>query len=437
MNTRGLFHAILTCVTAGPGLGFNRAVLFVTDEDGHHLEAAMAIGPGSAEEAQDTWASLEGESKSLEELLRLPPGNAHRTSFQCQIEGLTMALDDDGGTNPLLEAYRKRRVVRIGDEARLDQIPAPLRAVFAGTEVICVPLIAHDRVVGLLVADNAFTRTKITEERIQLLLVLAMLAGQAIDGVRVYRQLERQADELRRTVEELRTTQEHLIRSERLAMVGEVVARVSHEIRNPLSTIGGFARGLAKHPDDVARVSRNSTIIVAEVEKLETLLKEMLDFTSPRPPVLVPCDSNEILEALANVYRDELAERHVLLKLDLSRSLAPVLVDTHQLHRALLNLLQNGTQAMESNPAGEPHRLSLRSWQEGSMVCIGVQDTGRGIEENVLERIFTPFFTTKSRGTGLGLAVVKKIIDDHHGTIDVQTQPGRGTTFVISLPAVG
>lgn len=438
MNARGLFHAILTCVTAGPGLGFNRAVLFLADEEDRHLEATMAIGPGSAEEAQETWARLEGGAHSLEELLLHPSSEGPRTSFQRQVEGLTIDIagggDDTATKNPLLEAYRARRVVKIVDSSELSRIPAPLREIFAGTEVVCVPLFAHDRTVGLLIADNAFTRTPITEERIQLLLLLAMLSAQALDGVRVYRELERQADQLRVTLDELRSTQEHLIRSERLAAVGAVVARVSHEIRNPLSTIGGFARALAKHPGDLERGRRNTGIIVSEVEKLEALLKEMLDFTSPHTPVLGAADINEVVAGLANVHRDHLAAQDVVLDVCLDSRAPRIHIDRNQVQRALLNLIQNGVQATEGVQEPQRRRLRLRTWDDPHHAFVSVQDDGPGIAPDVLRNIFTPFFTTKPRGSGLGLAVVKKIMDDHQATIDIETRPGAGTAFILAFP---
>lgn len=437
MDLQGIVHAILTCVTAGPGLGFNRAVLFLASEDGALLQAVMAIGPGTHAEAEETWALLASQPRSLDDLLRSPPSEP-RSEFQRRLEGLSIDLSAVAGVadNPLLEAFQQRRVVQIIDAARLASIPPSLREVFGGTEVVCVPMVAGDRAVGLIVADNAFTREPITEERIQLLRVLALLSGLSLDGVRLYRQLERQADELRHALGELRSTQDQLLHSERLATVGAVVARVSHEIRNPLSTIGGFARTLALHPDDLERVARNSAIIVEEVEKLETLLKEMLDFTSPRPPLLEPTDLNYLLESLANVYRDDLAERQVEFALQLAADLPPVRADRNQLQRAVVNLLRNSVQAMEESDDRKSRRLLVRTTHVDRRVSLDVVDSGPGVPGDVLPNIFTPFFTTKPRGTGLGLAVVKKIVDDHQGLIDVQSEQGVGTTIRIELPVV-
>ena len=439
LDLQGLLHAILTCVTAGPGLGFNRAMLFLADEAERQLVAAMAIGPASPEEAHATWSQLASERVSLDQLLHTPPSDACKNAFRARVEGLSISLVDGSGDatshpNPLLAAYRGRRVVRIIDPASLRDIPAELREVFDGTEVVCVPLVAKERSIGLIVADNAFSREHIDGKRVQLLQLLALLAGLALDNARIYTQLERQAGQLRRTVEELRTTQEQLIHSERLATVGAVVARVSHEIRNPLTTIGGFARTLGAHPDDIERVARNATIIVEEVEKLEALLKEMLDFTSPKPPALEPTDVNRIITGLANVHRNELGDRKVTLELDLAPDLPGVLADRNQLQRVFLNLWQNALQAMDETPAGRARVLVVRTWRDGSLVKVGFSDTGPGIPPTVLPHIFTPFFTTKQRGTGLGLAVVKKIIDDHHGSIEVSRERALGASLVISLP---
>jgi signal transduction histidine kinase len=444
VDIRALLHAILTCVTAGPGLGFNRAVMFLADEEASGLVAAMAIGPATQEEAEDTWTRLESAHLTIDELLSAPPCGDKPSAFRELVEGLTIPLDeiDDGNgslrarapANPLLEAYRARRVVKIADPSLLNDIPAPLRDVFAGTEIVCVPLVAKDRAVGLIVADNAFTREAINEQRIQLLQLLALVAGPALDNARISHHLERQAEQLQETLDQLRATQGQLIHNERLATVGAVVARVSHEIRNPLTTIGGFARTLSAHPDDIERVARNSAIIVEEVEKLEVLLKEMLDFTSPKAPAFEATDLTPVLTALANVHRGDLAERRVALTLDLAPQLPPVLIDRSQIQRVFLNLWQNALQAMDESARPGGGTLGVRTWREGNSVKVAFSDTGVGIAHDTMASIFTPFFTTKRRGTGLGLAVVKKIVDDHHGSIHVQSERGVGTTFIVVLP---
>ncbi len=444
IDTRGLLHAILTCVTAGSGLGFNRAALFLADEGETQLTAVMAIGPATSEEAHRTWARLAGEDSSLDELLRRPPHVGPRSGFEARVEGLSIPLAPRaqshadgadapaaGRDNPMLDAYRNRRVVRVTDAASRNALPQAVREGFGGAEVVCVPLVAKARSIGVIVADNAFTGEPIPEERIQL---LALLAGLALDNARIYEQSQRQAAQLRETLAELQTAQEGLVRCERLATVGEVVARVSHEIRNPLSTIGGFASRLSAAPEDTARVRRNAGIIVAEVEKLEQLLKEMLDLTSTRPPVRAPMSLNRLVVAMADLYRAELVERGISLDMELTADVPDLVLDAHQIQRVLLNLWRNAVEAMADAPSDGVKTLRIATAGNGEAVRLTVADTGIGMAADVVARIFTPFFTTKRHGSGLGLAVVKKVVDDHHGEIHVDTAPGRGAAFVVTLP---
>jgi len=438
LDLEGLARAILTCVTAGPGLGFNRAALFLADDPGDRLVATMAIGPSSAEEAHATWTRLASEQRSLEELLHMPPPT-EKTRFQQALEGLVLPLGsrDDGGPDPLLEAFREHRIVKISGAAALANLPSRLRGVFDGSEVVCVPLVAKERSLGLIVADNVFTREPIKPERIQLLQLLALLAGLALDNARMYRQVERQAAELESALAGLRAAQEAAIHTERLATVGAVVARVSHEIRNPLATIGGFARGLTAQPEDVERVRRNADIILSEVTTLELLLKEMLDFTSPNVPRLELVDLNRLVSDFVERHRGELRERGIALRLELSQRPLLVRADPHQLQRILLNLWQNAVQAIEDRVPGRGGSIALTTRDEAERAALEIRDDGKGVAAEDRERVFVPFFTTKPRGTGLGLAVVKKIVDDHHGAIDFESQPGAGTTVRVHFMAGG
>jgi signal transduction histidine kinase len=442
LDIRRLLHTILTCVTAGPGLGFNRAVLFLVDDDHNALVAGMAIGPATVEEAHATWAKLARDQASLDDLLDASPDDTGQTAFQAALEGLTIPLHPAPAANgvhpgapadPLLEAFHTRRVVKIATPATHAGLHPRLRECL-GPEVVCVPLVARERSVGLIVADNAFSPTSIGSQRIDLLHLLAFLAGLALDNARIYQQVERQARKQKRTLEELKAAQERLLHAERLATVGAVVARVSHEIRNPLVTIGGFARALSARPGDGERVARNAAIIVEEVEKLEALLKEMLDFTSPRPPTFAPTDINDLITTLVQVHRDEAASRNISLVAELAHDLPPVPADRRQLERVFLNLWQNALQSLDEVATSRDRRLAVRTSTAAGTVKISFHDTGTGIPRHILPNIFTPFFTTKSRGTGLGLAVVKKIIEDHHGTVDVHSERRQGTVFTVTLP---
>ncbi len=432
----GLPHAILTYVTAGLGLGFNRAVLFLPNAEETELIAALAIGPATSEEAHATWERLASEQRTLVELLQRAGSEDGDNGLTALVRGLSIPLDAAAGSgaSALTEAFYTGQVRKIVDAEILDELSPRLREVFCGTEVVCVPLVAKDRVIGLISADNAFNREPIDAERVHFLELLASLAGLALDNARMYVRVESQAQALGAALEELRATQDRLLHSERLATIGAVVAHVSHEIRNPLATIGGFARKLGAHPEQAARVTRGAAIIVQEVEKLERLLKEMLDFTSPKAPSFARTDVNRVIATLADVHGDELAEHAVALEMSLAPDLPPIAADGGQLQRAFLNLWRNAVQAMEQVRNGRPRRLGIRTEPAGAGVRVVFTDSGPGIPEELRARVFTPFFSSKAHGTGLGLAVIRKIVDDHGGTLAVESSDA-GTTFVVGLPA--
>jgi len=159
----------------------------------------------------------------------------------------------------------------------------------------------------------------------------------------------------------------------------------------------------------------------------------MLDFTTPRPPALAPTDLNALVRRLVEVHRDQLESRHITLEVDLAAALPPVMADREQLLRVFLNLWQNAAQALDGLPPERPRRLRVQTGAADGQVGVTFADSGPGIPDDVRPQIFTPFFTTKRHGSGLGLAVVKKIVDDHGGRLDVRSDAG-GATMKVLMP---
>jgi two-component system, NtrC family, sensor histidine kinase HydH len=232
--------------------------------------------------------------------------------------------------------------------------------------------------------------------------------------------------------EELLESHERLLRSERFAAVGEAAAYVSHEIKNPLMVIGGLASQVQRrHPDDeVAR--EKLRIIQVEVKRLESFLGELRDFLRPAQPCKKTIDINEVLRDVKALMGDAMQERGVTLEAQLDPNLLTVEIDANQIKQVLVNLVKNAVEATEGNG-----KILLSSGARDGQVWFSVQDAGKGMSEEVLEKIFHPFYTTKEKGTGLGLAVINKIITDHHGTITVDSAAGCGSTFTVKLPKKG
>jgi two-component system, NtrC family, sensor histidine kinase HydH len=234
--------------------------------------------------------------------------------------------------------------------------------------------------------------------------------------------------------EERRRLEGKLHHAERLASLGEMVASVSHEIKNPLGIVHSTAEILNKRLREQAPSSKHlAEIIITETSRLDDIVREFLDFARPQIPHFKAANINEPLMKVIEFMQPELSKKQVTLEHDLADIVEPMDIDQNLLYRAFLNLFINAIQAM---PEGGMLSVtsSRGSEEQKNKVFIRITDTGMGIPEDKLEIIFTPFYTNKNRGTGLGLAIVKNIIEQHHGTIDVESEIDKGATFIITLP---
>jgi two-component system sensor histidine kinase HydH len=256
--------------------------------------------------------------------------------------------------------------------------------------------------------------------------ILVLLATAVLIGVTLTwnKTLSREVDLKTR---ELFESQERLMHSERFAAVGEAAAYVSHEIKNPLMIIGGLAQQVERRLEDQA-TQEKLKIIQNEVKRLESFLGDLRDFTRPVLPVKKKIDLNQVIREVEEMMAEVARERGITIseKLD---SVPFLEADPNQIKQVLVNLIKNALEATEANG-----QILLATGFKDGQAWFSVKDNGKGMPPEVLDNIFHPFFTTKDKGTGLGLAVINKIITDHHGDIQVDSAPGRGTTFLVKLP---
>src|SRR4051812_32815112 len=241
------------------------------------------------------------------------------------------------------------------------------------------------------------------------------------------REFNAMAQRLAARERELRAQGEALLRSERLAAIGRIAAQITHEIRNPLSSISLNAEELGERAPQARDLC---DAIVREVDRLTGITEEYLRFARLPKPQLQRADVNETLRDLLDFVRPELEAGGVELTVSLASGLPRVLADVAQLRQLLLNLLRNAREAM---PAGG--ELLVASRCTDGAVEIQVKDGGPGIPPERMARIFDPFFTTKARGTGLGLAMAQEIAQEHGGQLLCESTVGKGTTFRLRLPA--
>ncbi len=234
-----------------------------------------------------------------------------------------------------------------------------------------------------------------------------------------------------RDLREIRELQEKVRRSERLASLGRLASGIAHEIRNPLSSIKGFAQYFQGKLKPPSQDRGYADIMIREVERLDRVIAGLLDFARPQEPHPEPVSIGEILDHSLKLLQSDLQSKEVGVERNYDDGDINLNIDRDQITQAFLNIFKNSLESMEM---GGKLRISLGLNRDKTTVEIRVSDTGCGISRENLSRVFDPFFSTKKKGTGLGLAITMKIIENHRGEIGVDSTEGKGTTFRVLLP---
>ena len=217
----------------------------------------------------------------------------------------------------------------------------------------------------------------------------------------------------------------------RLADLGTLAAGMAHEIRNPLSAIKTYVALLPKKLEKPGFLEKFQQTVPREINRLNTLIEEMLELSRPPRYRLMPTDIGTVVIHCKNLLDADFNSRNIFFKTDLPKDMGPVQADADQLEKAFINLLQNGAQAMLQG--GD---LTVTGFCDTDWVVLDFTDTGHGMPPEAAEHIFTPFYTTKAKGTGLGLAITHKVITEHGGRISLETREGAGTCFTVRLPRI-
>lgn len=522
-----LLRMVLTAVTMGDGLGFNRAVLFLVDEKRNTLKGSMSVGPASQEEAGRIWDRLYHEKQTLEEVMRdLETKPIPDESFLDRLSrGIEISLDTD---SILTRAALEHKPYNIPD-ARTEPLADVVLIQQLGTEAYAVvPLIARGHVIGVLWVDNLFNKRPITTEDMSFITTFSSQLASAIESAKLFEKIlfaEAELENIFRSISdmiyitdmdciiknvnkavvekfgipeekiigekcykffhgmnepwgncphtkvlltkksymeehddpylggtfltscspildaasnilgtvhivkditELKNIRERLVSAERMAALGEVAAKVAHEIRNPLVSVGGFALRLEKKLD--GNLKEYATIISNEVKTLELKLKDILGFVRETRLAKADTNINEMLSGIIQLIASDATERNITIETRFGE-ISGVFVDPERIREAFMNILTNAIQAITNNG-----NITITTYMSKAFVVADIKDTGTGIGKKDIPFIFDPFYTTKTYGTGLGLAITHRIIEEHNGKIEVESKPGEGTVMRIYLP---
>lgn len=431
-----IYAIALIGVTAGKGLGFNRAFLLRYDRSTNMLKGETAIGPSDAVEAGRIWTELYEKDLSLSEIFE--NYKDVQNSRDVQINEIIKELEipitwEEGFIQEVLFNNVPKRIKNAQKGTYADQ--RLIAKVLDSEAYAAAPIISRGKPVGVIIADNQLSGKDITDEDLNRLSIIANQTGAAVENSLLLQSLEEKVEALRQAYTDLKENRDLLLRAERLSVVGEVAASVAHEIRNPLTSIGGFTRAVLRDLEKSEKTRTNRrflTIILEEVKRLERIVNEILGFVRPVTSRFAYKDLNGVIEQTFSMMEGEIDQNRIIITRDFDEDLPEVWMDEDQIRQVILNLFRNAVHAMK-----EGGMLSVITQQKQPFAKIYIADTGEGIPEEYRGKLFTAFFTTKSTGSGLGLTVSSQIIRNHGGTIEVESEPGEGSTFIITLPFRG
>ena len=312
-------------------------------------------------------------------------------------------------------------------------VPVLLSAIWFGWRggILAATLSAISYVPHIMMAwstQREYTAAQYVE--VGMFFIVGVMTGLLADYERAQRHtVEITAKQLAEANLELQNSFEKLRRADRLSALGELSAGLAHEIRNPLGSIDGAVQilGRSQLPEETRQ--EFSELARQEVTRLNGLVTNFLEFARPQPPRILTTEIDLLLESVAKLTSETAAMAHVTVQVESAEALPPVSVDPEQIKQVLLNLVINAIQSMPNGGS-----ITLCTLRNGGSIQVDVQDEGCGIEAKDMERVFDPFFTTRSNGTGLGLSIAYQIVHQHGGHIAAKRNPKRGMTFSVTLP---
>jgi hypothetical protein len=244
---------------------------------------------------------------------------------------------------------------------------------------------------------------------------------------RNFNRMTQQLRESRKEIETMHRTQ--MSRAEHLATLGELATGLAHEIRNPLAGIAGVIDIIGRDLPASSPARAMVKDVRLEINQINRILTDILETARPHPPQMMRSNLNTTVEHAVMLARQQVLSHPIKIELRKAPDLAEVEHDSDQIHQVVLNLLLNAVQAIDG-----PGTVNVQISSKNDCAIVTVTDTGRGMSEQQITQIFRPFYTTRSNGTGLGLSLVRRIVEEHQGHIQVKSEPGNGSTFEVQLP---
>lgn len=422
-----ILQAILVGITAEEGLKFNRAFLALFDPSCTILEGKLAVGPGCREDAVRIWEEISSKSLKFHDIIdSIKEHDFHKDS---EVNMIVRSLSIPSGKKDhlLIRAAMERKTINVCHGQCEFPVPLDLMDLLQEDSFVVVPLYSSNHSLGVIIADHFVTGKKIDLALIHALESFASQASLAIEHCRLYAEMEKKIRELELVSHELESNKDLLVESERYSALGQVAAQLAHNIRNPITSIGGTARLLSRKTSDPQQL-KFLDMMTAEVTRIEETLEDLFNFVDTTPVQKEPVLVYPLIIKTLMLFYNNMEKQGVKYQTVVPEQLTCNL-DSAQIRKVLVHLVRNAVEAMENGGT-----LNIEVTSDEEYIRITIRDSGMGIAAHELQRVSDPFYTTKVAGTGVGLALVERIVEDHQGKFSIRCRDSGGTEVVVSLP---
>jgi signal transduction histidine kinase len=411
-NLTEILRIILLAVTSGPGLGFNRGFILLTDESQTFLHGCLATGPSSAAEAGEIWRSLSKKPLSLEEVLRLyRSGESNSDTYVNQLV-TSLKIPITGDSNFLKKSFEERRAISVEADSKLSDDEKALMKIIAAESIAVAPLISRDKWLGVIIADNLITSKQITTSDMKLLEIFARYASDAIDNTHLYGRLQRKIARLKEANEKIITTRENLVRAEKLSGVSKLALMVAHEIRNPLTVIGGHANARLRKMDNDPDNMRIFEIISRQAARIEDTLDRFSSIVSLSEKKDGEFNFPELVTETLRTLSSVVSETMPLIGIDENIKDEKIMVDQGLFFKAMMAIFRNAS----SLSGGLSHlQLEIRRQFDSAVILIGRDK----LVEKFAESFFNAMRVGQEKSTSQEISVALEILRHYGGDIGV------------------
>ncbi|MDA3971780.1 MAG: response regulator [Desulfobulbaceae bacterium] len=421
-----VLYAILVGITANEGLRFNRAFLALFDGN-NVLTGRLAIGPSCREEAADIWAELQGTELNFLDMVDSMHGCMDRdTTVRSIVEQLSIPAEDTGHVLVRSALEHKSYLVQDG-QCEVD-VPPELVTLLGERDFVIVPLFSAKRPLGVIIADNYVMHNPISAADVLMLELFGSQVSLALEHSQLHHDMQSKISELQEVTHELEHNKDLLVEAERYSALGQMAAQMVHVLRNPITSIGGVCRILAKKING-ENWGRYLDVMIKETARLEGTLSDLVDFVSQVEPEKTVAPLYPVLQKTLMLVQPTMLKQDVKWEIDLDGDDPEVDMDVRQVRQMFLHIVRNGLEAMEEH--GGVLRVVGRV--QGDKVVVAIKDTGIGMAEVNIARAKDAFFTTKTYGSGMGLAMVERIVESHGGEFNLKRHD-QGMEAVVTLP---